>query len=138
MNICGNKKRILDSVRHQPLDRIPTMCRALPAVNQRLLSYFSIDGDIKDNWQELLKKLDIECFSSGAGMGKFTTYRPLYKGGRNIYKADGNMFYAWGIGSYYDEKSDSISYMDNKEPGSVQVLKYFLSLTIFCLKVFLI
>lgn len=114
------------------------MCRALPAVNQRLLSYFSIDGDIKDNWQELLKKLDIECFSSGAGMGKFTTYRPLYKGGRNIYKADGNMFYAWGIGSYYDEKSDSISYMDNKEPGSVQVLKYFLSLTIFCLKVFLI
>jgi len=115
MEFSENKKRLIKSIKRKPLDRVPMMYRALPGVNDRMMSYFSLESDINNNWQELKKLLNIDCFSSGAGMGKFTSYRPRYNGSRRINNADGNMFYAWGIESYYDEKGDSISYMDNEE-----------------------
>ncbi len=49
--ICSkNKKRLLDSINRKPLDRIPRMYRALPGINDRLLSYFSLEKDINKSW----------------------------------------------------------------------------------------
>ena len=101
------------------------MYRALPSVNGRLLTNFSLESDINKSWQKLKEALNIEAFSSGAGMGKFTTYRPGYTGSRNARKADGNMFYAWGIDSYYDEKSDSLSYKENKDTSKIDTIAGF-------------
>ncbi|MBA7522574.1 hypothetical protein ES705_14694 [subsurface metagenome] len=115
MRFSKKKKRLLDSIKRKPLDRVPRMYRALPGINDRLLSYFSLDKDINKSWKDLMIKLNVEALSSGGGMGKFIIYRPVYNGNGKYNESDSNMFYIWGIDSYIDKGSDSISYIENPE-----------------------
>ena len=125
MEFSKNKKRLIDSIKRKPLDKIPRMYRALPGVNDRLLSYFSLDKDINRSWKELMVKLNVEAFSSGGGMGKFTTYKPAYNDDGKYNKSDSNMFYVWGIDSYIDKGSDSISYIENTEAAKIVSIEDF-------------
>lgn len=110
-----SKKRILDSIAHKALDKLPLMYRALPEVNKEMLNYFGLENNLKSEWESLLENLGADNFSSGAGLGKFTTYYPKYTGNNHINPIDNNLFYAWGIKSYFDEKSSSINYFVNKD-----------------------
>ncbi|MCL6087653.1 MAG: hypothetical protein M1475_04510 [Actinobacteria bacterium] len=123
MEFSKNKKRLIDTIKRKPPDKIPRMYRALPGVNERLLSYFSLNKDINKSWKDLMIKLNVEAFSSGGGMGKFTTYKPVYNGKGKYNKLDSSMFYTWGIDNYVDKVSDSISYIENTETAKIDSIK---------------
>jgi len=126
MQFSEKKERLINSIKRKPLDRVPLMYRALPSVNKKLLSYFALSEDISISWQPLMEKLNIEAFSSGSGMGKFTSCRPKYcSAAFKINTLDSNMFYAWGIDSYIDIKSDSISYIDNAKTAIMSSIEDF-------------
>ncbi len=63
MEFSKNKKRLIDSIKRKPPDRIPRMYRVLPGINDRLLSYFSLEKDINKSWKDLVAKLNVENFS---------------------------------------------------------------------------
>ena len=110
-----NKKRVLNSIKHKSVDRIPLMYRAQPEINSKLLKYFNLDHDINESWQELMEIMGFDLFSGGSGIGKFTKFKPAYRGRLKINPMDSNQFYAWGIDSYFDKNADSINYLVNKD-----------------------
>jgi len=111
----NSKNRVLNAIYHKQVDRIPLMYRALPAINNKLLDYFKLDSDIKKSWQDLMRVMGFDLFSGGNGIGKFTKFKPSYIGSIKKNPSDNNSFYVWGIDSYFDEKSDSISYSVNND-----------------------
>ena len=109
------KKRVFNAIKHKSVDRIPLMYRAQPEINLRLLKYFNLDPDINESWQELMEIMGFDVFSGGSGIGKYSKFKPAYKGRFKINPMDGNQFYAWGIDSYFDKNADSINYLINKD-----------------------
>ncbi|MHB1348097.1 MAG: uroporphyrinogen decarboxylase family protein [Candidatus Humimicrobiaceae bacterium] len=108
------KKRVINAIQHKSVDRLPLMYRAQPETNSKLLKYFGLDPDINESWQELMEIMGFDLFSGGSGIGKFTKFKPSYKGRSKVSLMDGNQFYAWGIDSYFDKNADSINYLVNK------------------------
>lgn len=113
--ISINKKRIVDAINHQGVDRIPKMFRALPKVTENILVYFNLTKDIKQNLEILLSNLNADLYSSGASMGKFTKYNPNYIGENKINSIDHNQFYAWGIDCNFSEVNSSLTYLVNED-----------------------
>jgi uroporphyrinogen decarboxylase len=118
----NNKNRVLNAIHHKGVDRIPLMYRALPAINNKLLAYFSLDRDIEKSWQELMKIMGFDLFSGGNGIGKFTKFKPSYTGPIKKNPIDHNFFYIWGINSHFDEKSDSICYQVNQDFARLETI----------------
>ena len=111
----NRKDRVLNSIMHKGIDRVPLMYRALPDINTKLLKYFHLDPDINKSWQKLMEVMGFDLFSGGNGIGKFTKFKPSYLGKLNQNPLDTNLFYTFGIKSYYDEISNSINYKVNKD-----------------------
>ena len=90
------KKLLLDSIRHKSTDRIPTMYRGEPSVNQKLIEYFNL-GKLEDDWGRLVECLGADNYSDGETLGGFTTYFPDYIGPdfKSIFEV--NRFDVWGI-----------------------------------------
>jgi len=109
------KLRVLNSITHRPVDRVPMMYRALNGVHRKMLEYFELGADVSRSWMDLMEIMGFDLFSSGNGIGKFTKIKPEYKGLRKVFELDGNMFYAFGIESYFDEISGSINYRINRK-----------------------
>lgn len=49
------KNIITENILHKKTARLPTMYRADPAVNERLLKYFGLNT-LENDWENLLKK----------------------------------------------------------------------------------
>ncbi|MHB1274855.1 MAG: uroporphyrinogen decarboxylase family protein [Candidatus Humimicrobiaceae bacterium] len=90
------KKLLLDSIMHKSADKIPTMYRGEPSVNQKLIKYFNL-GRLEDDWGKLVELLGADNYSDGETLGGFTTYFPDYIGPdfKSIFEA--NRFDVWGI-----------------------------------------
>jgi uroporphyrinogen decarboxylase len=93
MNI---KELMMDSIKHRTVNRIPTMYRADPPVNERLMRHFGL-SDIEKNWELLLAKIGADNFSDGETLGAFTSYLPKYTGPRPDAVYEINHFFIWGI-----------------------------------------
>lgn len=115
IEIAENKKRVLNSIFHKPLDKIPLMYRAVPKMNDKLLKFFLLDPDINKSWKNLQEILKIDVFSSGNGLGKFTKYFPKYIGKNPVNKIDRSIFYAWGINYLESNVNDAGVYQDNND-----------------------
>lgn len=113
IEIAENKKRVLNSIFHKSVDKMPLMYRAVPKMNDKLLKYFLLDPDINKSWKNLQEILKIDVFSSGTGLGKFTKYFPEYIGKNPVNKIDRSMFYAWGIYFLESNINDAGIYLDN-------------------------
>lgn len=90
------KKLLLDSIMHKSTDKIPTMYRGEPSVNQKLIKYFNL-GRLEDDWGKLAELLGADNYSDGETLGGFTTYFPEYIGPdfKSIFEV--NRFDVWGI-----------------------------------------
>ena len=120
--ISESKKRVINAIKHKSVDRLPFMYRAQPEINSKLLKYFELDPDINESWQKLMEIMGFDLFSGGSGIGKFTKFKPVYKGRSKANPMDGNQFYAWGIDSYFDENADSINYLTNKDFANLRTI----------------
>ncbi len=90
------KKLILNSIEHNYVEKIPTMYRADPEVNMKLIKYFKLNN-IKNDWEELIQKLGADNFSDGETFGAFTNYFPKYIGPNFNSVFEMNHFFIWGI-----------------------------------------
>ena len=80
-----------------------------------LLRHFNLEDDITRNWQNLMANMGFDLFSGGNGIGKFTKFKPSYTGPLKTNPIDGNLFFTFGIDSYFDEKANSINYYTNEQ-----------------------
>lgn len=92
----GTKRLILDSIRHNNPEKIPTMYRGSVKMNNILKNYFKIKNLGKD-WEILIQKIGADNFSDGETLGAFTTYFPKYIGPDFNTIFEINRFNIWGI-----------------------------------------
>ena len=90
------KKLIMNAIEHNYIERVPTMYRADPSINKKLIDYFHLNN-IEDDWEELICKLGADNFSDGETLGSFTTYFPKYIGPDFDTIFEQNHFFIWGI-----------------------------------------
>jgi uroporphyrinogen decarboxylase len=109
------KKLILDSIRHKSIRRIPTMYRADPLINEKLMNYFELK-DIENNWKVLLEKIGADNFSDGETLGAFTSYLPKYIGPvfNTVYEL--NHFFIWGIKPVEVKVAGTIDIVFHQDP----------------------
>jgi len=108
------KKLLLDSIMHKSTDKIPTMYRGAPSVNQKLIEYFNL-GSLENDWNKLIEYLGADNYSDGETLGGFTTYFPDYIGPdfKSIFEI--NRFDVWGIrpSEIYTGKERNIVFSKN-------------------------
>ena len=97
----NKKERVLAAINFKTVDRIPTMFRSISYISISLMKKFGIgrrnDPDLLVNNFELFKKeLNVDFWSSGCNIGKFSTFIPEYIGPELKYK-DVNYYSAVGI-----------------------------------------
>lgn len=109
------KKLILDSIGHKSIRRIPTMYRADPLINEKLMNYFELK-DIENNWKVLLEKIGADNFSDGETLGAFTSYLPKYIGPvfNTVYEL--NHFFIWGIKPVEVKVAGTIDIVFHQDP----------------------
>jgi uroporphyrinogen decarboxylase len=110
-----NKERVLNAIRHNDVDRLPLMYRALPEVHKKMIRRYGFQTDIEDCWMGLMDEMGFDLFSGGNGIGKFTKFKPRYKGPVHTRSTDNNLFYTFGIDSFLDPVSGSLNYLVNKD-----------------------
>ncbi len=109
------KKLILDSIKHKSIEKIPTMYRADPPVNERLMDYFKLK-DIENNWEVLLEEIGADNFSDGETLGAFTSYLPKYIGPAFNAVYEINHFFIWGIRPVEVKIAGTTDIVFHKEP----------------------
>ena len=97
----NKKERVLAAINFKTVDRIPTMFRSISYISISLMKKFGIgrrnDPDLLVNNFKLFKKeLNVDFWSSGCNIGKFSTFIPEYIGPELKYK-DVNYYSAVGI-----------------------------------------
>ena len=109
------KKLMFDSIMHKSTDKIPTMYRGEPSVNQKLIEYFSL-GKLEDDWSRLVECLGADNYSDGETLGGFTTYFPDYIGPdfKSIFEV--NRFDVWGIKPFEIYTGDERNIVFSKNP----------------------
>lgn len=105
----NKKERVLASINHKKIDKIPIMYRATPPIHEKLLRYFGLK-DIKKDWLKLRDYLGVDIFSSGSSLGEFTRYRPTYTGPKESHPMDGEYMFLWDVKGYYDERAGAFNY----------------------------
>jgi len=100
---------------HKSTDKIPTMYRGEPSVNQKLIEYFSL-GKLEDDWSRLVECLGADNYSDGETLGGFTTYFPDYIGPdfKSIFEV--NRFDVWGIKPFEIYTGDERNIVFSKNP----------------------
>ena len=100
---------------HKSTDKIPTMYRGEPSVNQKLIEYFSL-GKLEDDWSRLVECLGADNYSDGETLGGFTTYFPDYSGPdfKSIFEV--NRFDVWGIKPFEIYTGDERNIVFSKNP----------------------
>jgi uroporphyrinogen decarboxylase len=106
------------------------MYRALPEVHKKILLHYGLKKDIEDCWTDLMDLMGFDLFSGGNGIGKFTKFKPVYKGPVITRSADPNLFYTFGIDSFFDSRSGSRNYIVNGDfaktdsPGRIKAYRF--------------
>lgn len=97
------KERVCNAIRFKGVDRIPITYRAIPYVSNSLLKYFGISDspDLIRDYKKLIKKLDADLYSQGAGPGAFSIFVPKCSATlpEKPFSKDVWFFYALGINS---------------------------------------
>lgn len=91
-----SKKLLLSSINHKKVDRVPTMYRGEPSVNNKLVEYFNL-GNLENDWDKMINLLGADNYSDGETFGGFTTYFPDYIGPDFNTIFEINRFDIWGI-----------------------------------------
>ena len=90
------KELLVNAIKHKFVEKIPTMYRADPSINEKLIDYFHLNS-IEDDWEKFIYKLGADNFSDGETLGAFTSYFPKYIGPDFNTVFEQNHFFIWGI-----------------------------------------
>lgn len=109
------KNIITETILHKKTARLPTMYRADPAVNERLLKYFGLNT-LENDWEKLIEKIGADNFSNGETLNAFFNYFPEYIGPDFNALKDFNHFFIWGIKPVRIKIGDSYETVFHKDP----------------------
>ncbi len=109
------KQIIKDTIFHRNTIKIPTMYRADPSVNEKMLNYFGLKN-LETDWQKLINNLGADNFSNGETLNAFLNYFPKYVGPRFDVLYDFNHFFIWGIKPIQIKIGNSYETIFHKEP----------------------
>lgn len=109
------KELLINTIEHKFVEKIPTMYRGDPGMNEKLINYFHLNN-IENDWEELIHKLGADNFSDGETLGAFTTYFPKYIGPDFNTILEQNHFFIWGIKPIEVEVSGTTHIVFHRNP----------------------
>jgi uroporphyrinogen decarboxylase len=111
----NTKQLVIDTIRHEPVPRIPMMYRGDPAVNRELARSFNLDS-VEEDWEKIVQNLGADIFSDGETLGAFSIYIPKYVGPEFNAVYELNNFAIWGIKPIAVEIAGTTDVVFHKNP----------------------